>query len=174
MQASQALLILIEQADHRIVDLRGVLLNHEVNLEYIKTSAPSQIDVHQSFVDEAKSQLERVELATAICTAMMNTALPVARYRAFVELDKEQPKRTKQENLKAPMEEFTVCGTTMASIISGIRGLADIPTNVRVMIFEQKATNAEVITAYQGNTKTGQYRLFLKQLPALEEVPTVQ
>src|SRR3546814_11614036 len=70
--------------------------------------------------------------------------------------------------------EFTVCAVDMDGIMSGLLGVTAIPTNVRVTIWEQRADGADMISGYQGQTKTMKYRQFLQGLKALETMPTVQ
>lgn len=119
-------------------------------------------------------EMDRKEVAVSICQAMLNTAIPVARYRAFVEVDDVQPKRTKVQAERAVRHEFTVCAVDMDGILSGLIGVTTVPTNVRLTIWEQRADGADMISGYQGQTKTMKYRQFLQGLKALETMPTVQ
>lgn len=119
-------------------------------------------------------EMDRKELAVSICQAMLNTAIPVARYRAFVEIDDYQPKRTRVQEDRAVLHQFTVCAVDMDGILSGLIGVTSLPTNVRLTIWEQRADGADMISGYQGQTKTMKYRQFLQGLKALETMPTVQ
>jgi len=119
-------------------------------------------------------EMDRKEIAVSICQAMLNTAIPVARYRAFVQVDDVQPKRTAHQAGRAVEHEFTVCSVDMDGIMSGLIGVTAVPTNVRVTIWEQRADGADMISGYQGQTKTMKYRQFLQALKALETMPTVQ
>lgn len=123
----------------------------------------------------ANENKEQDEVAIAIIQAMLNTALPVARYRAFVEVDQDQPKRSKFQERVAVRDEYTVCGVTMASLISGLVGITHVVTNVKVTVFEQRADGADMISGYQGQTKgKAEWARFLRGLTALESMPTVQ
>lgn len=123
----------------------------------------------------ANEDKEQDEVAIAIIQAMLNTALPVARYRAFVEVDREQPKRSKFQDSVAPRDEYTVCGVTMDNILAGLVGITHVPTNVKVSVFEQRADGADMISGYQGQTKgKSEWARFLNGLKALETMPTVQ
>lgn len=118
---------------------------------------------------------EQEEVAISICQAMLNTAMPVARFRAFVEVDRDQPKRTKFQESVAPRDEFTVCGVTMDNIIAGLIGITHVPTNVKVSIFEQRADGADMLCGYQGQTKgKAEWGRFINQLKLIENSPTVQ
>lgn len=119
-------------------------------------------------------EMDRREIAVSICHAMLNTAIPVARFRAFVEVDDVQPKRSKMQEERAVLHEFTICAVDMDGIMSGLIGVTAVPTNVRLTIWEQRADGADMISGYQGQTKTMKYRQFLQGLKALETMPTVQ
>jgi hypothetical protein len=119
-------------------------------------------------------EMDRREIAVSICHAMLNTAIPVARFRAFVEVDDLQPKRSKVQEERAVLHEFTVCAVDMDGIMSGLIGVSSIPTNVRLTIWEQRPDGADMISGYQGQTKTMKYRQFLRGLKALDKMPRVQ
>lgn len=119
-------------------------------------------------------EMDRKEIAVSICQAMLNTAIPVARYRAFVQVDEVQPKRTAYQSQQAVEHEFTTCAVNMDGILSSLIGVTAIPTNVRVTIWEQRADGADMVSGYQGQTRTMKYRQFLQGLKALETIPPVQ
>lgn len=141
-------------------------------LQLLITLGDELLNLHPS-QRPANENKDREELALAVSQAMLNSMIPVARYRAFVEVDEEQPKRSKYQESIAITGEFTICSVNMAGIRGGMIGLSHVPTKVRVMIFEQRATGADVLTAYQGETKTVQFKRFLEGLHALETLPTV-
>jgi hypothetical protein len=128
-----------------------------------------QSDYKLNVTDEEK---ERIDLAMAVLTAMLNTMLPVARYRCFVEVDPGQKIR---ENPKGTVyAEYTVCAVNVAGIKSGISGLGHMGLDVRVLLFEQRETGADIVSAFQGNTKSQKYRMWYKTLAGVEDIPTVQ
>lgn len=157
MQAVEALTRLITLADiHQMSDREDIAAN-------------------SSFMDaESIEKFNDDETAIAICQAMLNTAIPVARYRAFIEVEAQQPKRSKFQESVAVQNEFTICSVDMSGIISGLWGVTHIPTNCKITVWEQRQTGADMISGYQGQTKTSNYRTFLKGLPELETMPTVQ
>lgn len=130
------------------------------------------LGLHPSQRPENKNK-EDSEVAVAIIQAMLNTALPVARYRAFVEIDDKKPKRSAYQETIAPTHEFTVCAVDMEGILSGLIGVTSVPVNVKITVFEQRADGADMISGYQGQTKVQGYRTFLRGLKALEEMPDV-
>lgn len=156
MQAAEAVQRLIDMADRVIED-------------YSKVFTPELYDEGGPEVDE----LDRKKLAVAVSQAMLNSMIPVARFRAFVEVDELQPKRKPSEKYLEIRKEFTVCATDIAGVTGGLVGLSVLATNVRILLFEQRATGADVVTAFQGRTKSGQYRSWLKELDHLEANPTV-
>lgn len=157
MQAIEALTRLITLADGHQLSSRDVVARNS-----------SLMDA------ESISQFNDDETAIAICQAMLNTAIPVARFRAFIEVEADQPKRSKFQESVAVQNEFTICSVDMSGIISGLWGVTHIPTSCKITIWEQRQTGADMISGYQGQTKTANYRAFLKGLVALETMPTVQ
>lgn len=113
-------------------------------------------------------QKEDIELAQAVITAMLNTALPVARFRCFVSVDIDSKK-------KSPVRrEFTVCAPDIAGIQGGIVGLQAYQTDVHVTLWEQRAGGAEMVSGFQGPSKTQQYRRWLSSLTQHEGPVTTQ
>lgn len=129
----------------------------------------TQSDYRLNVNDEEK---EQIQLATAICAAMLNTALPVAKYRAFVEIDKSS-RRTSSPKGTVDME-YTVCAVNAKGVKSGLSSLGHLDLDVRVLVFEQRTTGADVVSGFQGNTKSQKYRSWYRTLEAIEDIPTVQ
>lgn len=163
MQGVEALTLMIRSTDDQAALLKG-------QFDLMSPDGQSM----DAEAHDYKGRSENLSLAAAVGQAIMNTALPIARYRAFVEIDKDQPKRTKLQDDRAVHEEFTVCAINMSGILSGLMGVTWVPTNVKVTVWEQRQTGADMISGYQGTTRTGEYRSFLKGLVALESMPTVQ
>lgn len=110
--------------------------------------------------------LKQDQLAISICQAMLNTAIPVARFRAHVQIE--------ENAAKVPQGEFTVCAVNMVSIRAGLEVLMRHPLNIMVSVWEQRETGADMISAYQGLTKVQNFRIWVKGLDALETMPPVQ
>lgn len=115
-----------------------------LSLAGIMSAPPSS---HQPRTEEEQ---ERDQLAISICQAMLNTAIPVARFRAHVSLD-DGP-------------EYTICATSIPSLQSGLESLLIRPQQGQVTVWEQRAQGADMLSGYQGFTKSKQYRLWLKSL----------
>lgn len=112
------------------------------------------------------------DLALAILYSMLNTALPVSKYRAYVEIVGDQPKRSAFENSIAVRDEFTICSVDMAGIVAGLKGLHHVPTHCRVTLFEQRETGADMLSGYTGLTKGHtNWKLFIESLFAIEQRP---
>lgn len=120
MQATEALTILIRHADQRI--------KHVQSLE----QAPKDEEEYKSF-----------ETAASICQAMLNTALPVARFRLFVRI----------ENGKDDGREFTVCGVNIEDIIAAMVPYQNSARKLYVTLWEQRATGADMLEGFQGWTR---------------------
>lgn len=124
--------------------------------------AKSQINTEDSII---ASEIEQNEVAVAIGQAMLNTALPVARFRAHVTIDKIGP------SSKLGLGDFTVCGVSIPSIKNGLIGLSHEGVEVHVSLWEQKATGADMLSGYQGHSKSRNFRLWLADIDALEGTP---
>lgn len=122
----------------------------------------SQINMEDSII---ASEVEQNEVAVAIGQAMLNTALPVARFRAHVTIDKIGP------SSKLGLGDFTVCGVSIPSIKNGLIGLSHEGVEVHVSLWEQKATGADMLSGYQGHSKSRNFRLWLAYIDALEGTP---
>lgn len=105
---------------------------------------------------------EELQLATAVITAMLNTAMPIARYRAFVEVT-ETFKKTKSD-LSVLEGEFTICAVDMTSLKSGLAALYASDVLVRVVIFEQRPDGADMVEGFQGMTRSQNYRVWYRSL----------
>jgi hypothetical protein len=155
MQVKEALTRVIDIADRRQARDRATI-------EGADTSTLNQ---------EWLMQFEANEVAISICQAMLNTAMPIAKYRAFIEIETDQPKRTKYQDSVAAKHEWLIASVNIEGILSGLMSVTHVNTNVRVSLFEQRATGADMLTAYQGESKSASYRAFLKSLPALDQRP---
>lgn len=123
---------------------------------------------------ELTEEATELQVASAVCQAMLNTMLPIARFRAHVEIDADQAKRTPGKAKLAATSEFTACSVSMDGIRSSLTALSSVETNVRISIWEQRANGADMLSGFQGKTKTQQFRIFMEGLSALEALPTVQ
>lgn len=122
MQATEALTRIIEIADKSILAIKA------------QTPEP---ELQEHIIGES-------ETAVAICQAMLNTALPVTRFRCFVRI----------ESGKAKGREYTLCGVRIEDIVAALYPLTSKKTDVYVLLFEQRATGADALDGYQGTTKT--------------------
>lgn len=124
--------------------------------------AKSQINMEDSII---AFEVEQNEVAVAIGQAMLNTALPVARFRAHVTIDKIGL------SSKLGLGDFTVCGVSIPSIKNGLIGLSHEGVEVHVSLWEQKATGADMLSGYQGHSKSRNFRLWLADIDAFEGTP---
>jgi len=106
---------------------------------------------------EWREKVEQRDIALAVVAAMMNTALPVARFRCFVRL----------ESGPESGREFTVCSVHIEDIVAALTPLSSIQRKVYIALWEQRPTGADMIEGYQGMTRAGgkpRLRLFLETL----------
>lgn len=120
MQATEALTRLIEIADKALTAEREV------------TEEP----------ERQEGVLAEGETAVAICQAMLNTALPVARFRVFVQIESGREKG----------REYTICATRIEDIVAALYPLGLMSREIYVTLWEQRPTGADMIEGYQGNS----------------------
>ena len=110
---------------------------------------------------------DRDVVAIAVIQAMLNTAMPIARFRAHVQIDDHHDK-------KMPAGEFTVLGVNITSIRAGLETLMHHKLNVHVSLWEQRETGADMISGYQGPTKAQNFRVWIRSIESLQTMPTIQ
>jgi len=110
---------------------------------------------------------DRDVIAMAVISALLNTAMPIVRFRAHVQIEDCETK-------KVPQGEFTVLGVNMTSIRAGLETLMQHPLKVHVSLWEQRATGADMISGYQGPTKAQNFRVWIRSIESLQAMPTVQ
>ena len=118
--------------------------------------------------EELSEQETEIKLATAICQAILNTALPVARFRCHVTVE------SVVGDSRVGISDFTICSTDIAGIKSGIVGMMREPLEITAHLWEQRQTGADMKSGYQGLTKAPNFRLWYKGLDLYEIMPTIQ
>lgn len=126
MQAVEALTRLLAMAD-----------------ESIKSSCIDPESLDQD--DPSLQRFQEDQIAIAVIQAMLNTALPVARFRCFVRI----------ESGKAKGREYTLCAVRIEDIVAALHPLGSRKTDVYILLFEQRATGADALDGYQGSTGKG-------------------
>lgn len=144
MQPVEALTRLIEASDRMV---------NQVLVEDLKEG------------DDIPQYTQDLMTATAIGQAMLNTAIPVARFRAHVNIDSIGP------SSKMGLGDFTVSGVSIPCIKNGLIGLSHEGVEVHVTLWEQKSTGADMLSGYQGHSKSRNYRLWLASIDELEGAP---
>lgn len=136
---------------------RGIALSDEL------------LDLHPSQRPEnVGEQWENDKVAVSILQAMVNTAIPIARWRIHAEL------KNVHRTSKMGECDFTVCGTSIASVKAGIVGLMREDGEAYVTLWEQTAKGAEMMSGYQGLTSAQNFRNWFRQLDQFQVEPTVQ
>lgn len=103
------------------------------------------------------------------CDKILNTAVPLARFRAMVTVEKVGPKS------KLGVGDFTVCGITISAIKNGLIGLSMEPLDIYLQLWEHRNEDVggmDMLTGYQGPTKTLAYREFLRDIDRFQRDPS--
>lgn len=116
---------------------------------------------------DSANKEDRDVVALAVITAMINTAMPIARFRAHVQIEDCETK-------KVPQGEFTILAVNMVSIRAGLETLMQHPLKVMVSLWEQRETGADMISGYQGPTKAQNFRTWIRSIDSLQTMPTIQ
>lgn len=105
---------------------------------------------------EEQAEREQDQLAISICQAMLNTALPVAKYRVFVKIESGREKG----------REYTICAVSIEDIVAALYPLTQMIRSVYVTLWEQRATGADMLEGFQGPTRDrkGRFRSYLDML----------
>lgn len=96
--------------------------------------------------------------AVGICKSFLDTAVPLARFRCYVTVEGLGPKS------KLGLGDFTVCGTTIPAIKNGLIGLRMEKVQARILLWELQQDKADMISGYQGDTKTLGFRNWLADI----------
>jgi hypothetical protein len=151
MQPTEAMQHLLSLADHQLKNLDDAEKHNKPEHEDFQTCAALIL-----------TQREQLSTATAVVTAMLNTALPVARYRVFVEVAHVHKKMS---DLNAvTVGEYTLCGVNMSQVKNGLAGLYAADADVRITVFEQRADGADMVEGYEGFTRSHGYRAWYRNL----------
>jgi hypothetical protein len=134
------------------------------------TAARSELSIplapQGEITEVPNEELEQDKLAVSIAQAMLNTAIPVARFRCFVKIE------------SGPMKdrEYTICAVNIEDIATALYGLARTNIAVYITLWEQRATGADMLDSYQGKTRMskGQFNRYLDELRRYAVTQTVQ
>lgn len=141
-------------------------------LERLLASADREINsrlIQQEVGSDLPQELQDDMAAQAICQAMVNTAIPIARFRVHAEVKSPDARKTKVGEC-----DFTVCGTTIQSVKAGIIALLKEDAQLYVTLWEQSAAGAEMLSGFQGASWSQPFRNWIKQLDHFQTDPTIQ
>lgn len=91
---------------------------------------------------------KQLQLAVSVAQAMLNTALPVARFRVFVKIESGQEEG----------REYTICSDKIEDVVAALAPLSAMSRKVYITLWEQRATGADMIEAFQSWTKTAAHK----------------
>ena len=109
--------------------------------------------------DAEAVEFQRDQEAIKICTDILSVAVPLARFRCFVTVEKVGQKS------KLGLGDFTVCGLDISSIKNGLIGLSMEPLSVYIQLWEHREEGKfDMLCGYQGQTKNLGFRNWLKDI----------
>jgi len=146
--------------------LSRVLAHAEGNLQIMRDRVVDP-DYSGDLSPEFHKTREDLEVAVAVCQAIMNTALPIARFRAHVEI-------TPVVGEKGHRREFTVCAVDIPGIQAGLVGVRGYTGNVLATLWEQKQGGADMLSGHHGYCKGPLFSRWVKSLSELQEGQMVQ
>lgn len=104
---------------------------------------------------------EELETAIAVVQAVLNTALPIARFRLHVESITDR-------------REFTVSSANIYTMLDVLKSMREGFKNTEVIcsLWEQTATGADMVSGFRGKTRAQNFRMWLKQIEVIGNAPT--
>jgi hypothetical protein len=124
-------------------------------------------DLPEQLSDEAKAEYEEMKEAVEQMELLLGAAIPMVRFRCYVSV--EDPQKSKSLGLG----EYTVSSTNIPGIKNGLIGLSKEPVAVYAQLWILRPGGAEMLSGYQGPTKTLGFRNWLKAIDTYEIEPTI-
>ena len=117
---------------------------------------------------EFRAEVEENQVAISIAQAMLNSMIPVARFRVFIRI----------ESGTFDGAEYTVCCTDIKSVRTAVYALRSPARKIYIQLWEQRATGADMLLGFQGSTASfmkGKRSLdhWLDSLSQFEHSPSV-
>lgn len=136
MNALEAMTRLIEAASHYITEEGG----------------PADPDMKKD-----------LETAAAVAQAMLNTAIPIARFRMHVSLPESMP-------------EFTVSSPSTKALVEVLQLIREKKKNqlITASLWEQHPQSAEMLHGFEGNTRADGFKYWIKQVKDSQDGTQVQ
>lgn len=97
--------------------------------------------------------------ALELCEQILSVAVPIARFRCFVTVEKIGSKS------KLGLGDFAVSGIDISAIKNGLVGLSMEPLTVYIQLWEHRSEGKfDMLSGYQGPTKNLGFRNWLKDI----------
>lgn len=93
---------------------------------------------------ELSENEETLKTAISIAQAMLNTALPVARFRCFIKI----------ESGFQLGREYTICSPIIEDIVAALYPLSLLRVDVYITLWEQRSTGADMLEGFQGRARS--------------------
>jgi hypothetical protein len=110
--------------------------------------------------NEGDERLEN-ETAIAACQAILNTGMPIARFRLHVDY--------------LGKGEFTICAITISMLQDQLKNIK-LGKNVELQatLWEQTPTGAHMLSGFRGMSRAANYRAWIKQIEEYQNVAPQQ
>lgn len=125
---------------------------------------------HEGCIDindgsEEAENLKRDQEAIKLCERILSVAVPIARFRCFVSIERIEPKS------KLGLGDFAVSGLDISSIKNGLIGLSMEPVSVYIQLWEHREEGKfDMLCGYQGQTKNLGFRNWLRDIDRHQEL----
>lgn len=142
-------------------------LTRVIALADFMTAAP--LEGAERLRPRTESDQEQDSIALAICQAMLNTAIPVARFRAHVSIEAVHSKTS-----RLGLCEFTISAINIDGIKASLITYMREDLTIHATLWEQRATGADMLSGYQGLTLRQAFREWIREIDQFQTEPTVQ
>lgn len=124
-------------------------------------------DVGPAENDQEETEFAQDEEAIKQVEEILTVAVPLARFRCYVTVEKVGPKS------RLGLGNFSVSAVEIPAIKNGLIGLSMEPVNVYVQLWEHREEGKfDMLSGYQGATKTLGYRNWLKDIDRFQRDPS--
>lgn len=125
----------------------------------------SREDIGPAENEQEDLEFGRDEEAIKLVSDILTVAVPMARFRCYVTIEKIGTKS------KLGLGDFTICGLDISSIKNGLVGLSMEPLSVYIQLWEHREEGKfDMICGYQGQTKNLGFRNWLKDIDRHQEL----
>jgi hypothetical protein len=135
-------------------------------LKLAENSGQYHHGVTQEERDAEAANFHQDQEALKICTDILSVAVPIARFRCFVTIEKIGTKS------KLGLGDFTIVAVDIPGIKNGLIGLSMESVSVYIQLWEHREEGKfDMLCGYQGQTKNLGFRNWLKDIDRHNDEP---